>query len=44
MAALARGAARVVATGRRPEVLAALEQLDRRVSAVNAVGRSEPRP
>ena len=34
LAALARGAARVVATGRRPEVLAALERLDPRVSAV----------
>jgi len=38
MAALARGAARVVATGRRPEGLAALEQLDPRVSAVTLSG------
>lgn len=38
LAALARGAAQVVVTGRRPEALAALEQLDARVRAVPLSG------
>jgi alcohol dehydrogenase len=38
LAALARGAARVIATGRRPEALAALEQLDPRVRTVALSG------
>jgi alcohol dehydrogenase len=38
LAALARGAALVIATGRRPEALAALQQLDPRVRAVALSG------